>query len=71
MRDTINVLFIIAGSIAGLFLVTCIAMLYFKNLFKVIHTLQGKNKVSVRTPIRIFGVFFPLLGIAMGLVKGE
>lgn len=43
---------------------------YFSNLYKVIQRLN-RREVSFMTLIRILGVFFPLVGIVMGVVKEE
>ena len=70
MSDTIEFLKLLITYLAISLILIFIFVLYVRNLYKVIQTLKGKSAISIRTVIRAIGVFFPILGIVMGLVKG-
>lgn len=66
----VGIFMTVVGGFVGVVVIGGILFLYFKNLWKVVLTLQGKTEFTFRTIIRAAGIFFPLLGIAMGFVKG-
>ena len=45
-----------------------IGYLYCKNFYHAIRAVNTKNK-SFITFIRFFGIFFPVFGVIMGLIK--
>lgn len=55
------ILFSIVGAIFGS---------YCMNIYKVVNRLNNRV-VSFMTLFRIFGIFFPLVGVILGVVKEE
>lgn len=51
----------------GIFALTC-AVLYIANIVRLVKVLTAQ-KYSIQFVIRGVGVFFPVVGIIMGLVK--
>lgn len=70
MNGVIVIFFTIILYIVMATVICGLLMLYAKNAYKVLLTLQGKSVFSLITIVRAAGIFFPLLGIVMGFVNG-
>ena len=70
MNEVVVIFFTIILYIAVAAVICGLLLLYVKNAHKVLLTLQGKSGFSLITIVRAAGIFFPLLGIVMGLIKG-
>ena len=69
--EAIKIIFFFIACGVGIIFGLGVVMLYARNLFKVIKTVQGDTQFSLRTILRVFGIFMPLLGVAMGFVNGS
>lgn len=58
----------IFGAVILFTLCGCFVWLYVKNFMKAV-TAVRKSELSIRTFLRVVGVFFPLFGIVMGFIK--
>lgn len=66
----VGIFMTVVGGLVAIVVCGALLLLYLKNAYKVLQTLQGKTGYSVLTAVRAVGIFIPLLGIVMGLVKG-